>query len=128
MVCVGLMFGNKNMQFHIICSLYYSISINASEVDPPSDSLHNGIVKPMQEYGIFSRQIPCILLCSEERFLPYLRAPRRGFSKNHYPIKDTIRSSYNRSSFFPSRMEKLSSERGIPNSTCKFWVSNSYVP
>ena len=49
MVCVGLVFGSKNMQFHIICSFYNSISINTTEVDPysdKSDSLHNGIVKP----------------------------------------------------------------------------------
>ena len=49
MVCVGLVFGSKNMRFHIICSFYYSISINTIEVDPHSnkfDSLHNGIVKP----------------------------------------------------------------------------------
>ena len=35
------------LQFHIICSLYYSISINTTEADPPppSNSLHNGIEK-----------------------------------------------------------------------------------
>ena len=33
MVCVGLVFSSKNMQFHI------------TEIDPHSDSLHNGIVK-----------------------------------------------------------------------------------
>ena len=30
------------MQFHIICSFYYSIGINPTEVDPHSNSLHNG--------------------------------------------------------------------------------------
>ena len=45
-VCVGLVFCSKSMQFHIICSFYNSMSINTSEVDPHSDSLHNGIVKP----------------------------------------------------------------------------------
>ena len=44
MVCVGLVFGSKNVQFHIICSFYDSISINTTDVDPHSDSLHDGIV------------------------------------------------------------------------------------
>ena len=36
----------QNMQLHIIYSLQYNISINITvEVDPPPDSLHNGIVK-----------------------------------------------------------------------------------
>jgi hypothetical protein len=34
------------MEFRIIFSLQYSISINTFEVDPPSDSLHNAVVKP----------------------------------------------------------------------------------
>jgi hypothetical protein len=34
------------MDFRIIFSLLYSISINTFEVDPPSDSLHNVLVKP----------------------------------------------------------------------------------
>ena len=35
------------MEFRIIIfSLQYSISINTFEVDPPSDSLHNALVKP----------------------------------------------------------------------------------
>ena len=42
MACVGLVFGSKNVQFHMICLFYYSISINTTEVDPHSDSLHNG--------------------------------------------------------------------------------------
>ena len=49
MVCVGLVFGSKNMLFHIIRSFYHSIRINTTEIDPhsdKSDSLHNGIVKP----------------------------------------------------------------------------------
>ena len=33
MACDGLVFSSKNMQFHI------------TEIDPHSDSLHNGIVK-----------------------------------------------------------------------------------
>ena len=43
---IGLVLDSKNIQFHIICSFYYSISINSTEVDPHSNSLHNGIVKP----------------------------------------------------------------------------------
>ena len=37
------------MEFRIIFSLHYSISINTFEVEPPpprSDSLHNAVVKP----------------------------------------------------------------------------------
>jgi hypothetical protein len=34
------------MEFRIIFSLHYSININTFEVDPPSDSLHNALVKP----------------------------------------------------------------------------------
>ena len=34
MLYIGLVFVCKNIQFHIICSLYYSISINSTEVDP----------------------------------------------------------------------------------------------
>jgi hypothetical protein len=33
------------MEFRIIFSLQYSISINIFEVDPPSDSLYNAVVK-----------------------------------------------------------------------------------
>lgn len=40
--CVDLVFGSKNMQFHIICLLQYSIGINTNEVGPHSDSLHVG--------------------------------------------------------------------------------------
>ena len=46
MLYIGLVLDSKNVQFHIICSFYYSISINSTEVDPHSNSLHNGIVKP----------------------------------------------------------------------------------
>ena len=46
MLYIGLVLDSKNIQFHIICSFYYSISINSTEVDPHSNSLHNGIVKP----------------------------------------------------------------------------------
>ena len=43
---IGLVLVGKNIQFHIICSFYYSTSINSPEVDAHSNSLHNGIVKP----------------------------------------------------------------------------------
>ena len=43
---IGLVLDSKNIQFHIICSFYYSISIHSTEVDPHSNSLYNGIVKP----------------------------------------------------------------------------------
>ena len=43
---IDLVLDSKNIQFHIICSFYYSISINSTEVDTHSNSLHNGIVKP----------------------------------------------------------------------------------
>ena len=46
MLYIGLVLDSKNIQFHIICSFCYSISINSTEVDPHSNSLHNGIVKP----------------------------------------------------------------------------------
>ena len=46
MLYIGLVLLNKNIQFHLICSFYYSISINSIEVDPHSNSLHNDIVKP----------------------------------------------------------------------------------
>ena len=46
MLYIGLVLDSKNIQFHIICSFYYSISINSTVVDPLSNSLHNGIVKP----------------------------------------------------------------------------------
>ena len=57
MVCVGLMFGRKNMQFHIICSFYYSISINTTEVGA------NGIVKPKnRQYNIpFGLSLMCCM-------------------------------------------------------------------
>jgi hypothetical protein len=45
-LCVSLVFGGKYVEFRIIISLQYSISINTFEVDPPSDSLHNAVVKP----------------------------------------------------------------------------------
>jgi hypothetical protein len=45
-LCISLVFGGKYMEFRIIFSLQYSISINTFEVDPPSDSLHNAVVKP----------------------------------------------------------------------------------
>ena len=45
MLYISLVLVCKNIQFHIICSFYYSISINSTEIDPHSNSLHNGIVK-----------------------------------------------------------------------------------
>ena len=45
-LCIGLVFGGKYMEFQFIFSLQYSIDINTFEVDPPSDSLHNAVVKP----------------------------------------------------------------------------------
>jgi hypothetical protein len=48
-------FGGKYMEFRIIFSLQYSIRrINTFEVDPPSDSLHNAVVKP-KNTGIILR-------------------------------------------------------------------------
>jgi hypothetical protein len=44
------MFGGKYMEFCVIFSLQYSISINTFEVDPPSDSPHNAIVKPKNKW------------------------------------------------------------------------------
>ena len=46
MFYVGLVLVCKNIQFHIICSFYYSISINSTEADPHLNSLQSGIVKP----------------------------------------------------------------------------------
>ena len=40
MVCVGLVFGRKNVQYHI--------SINTTEVDSHSDSLHYGNNKTLE--------------------------------------------------------------------------------
>ena len=45
MLHIGLVLDSKKIQFHIICSFYYSVSINSTEVDPHSNSLHNGIMK-----------------------------------------------------------------------------------
>jgi hypothetical protein len=45
-LCISLVFGGKYMEFRIIFSLQNSININTFEVDPPSDSLHNAVVKP----------------------------------------------------------------------------------
>ena len=44
-----LVFGGKNMQFHTIYSLQYcNISINAVNVDPDPDFLHDRLMKPKQ--------------------------------------------------------------------------------
>ena len=45
-LCVGLVFRSKHVQFPIICSLQYSINVNAVEVDPHSNLLYICIVKP----------------------------------------------------------------------------------
>ncbi len=45
-VCVGLVFRSKYVQFPIICFLQHITNINTVEVDPQSDLLHIGIVKP----------------------------------------------------------------------------------
>jgi hypothetical protein len=45
-LCISLVFGGKYMEFRIIFSLQYSISIDTFEVHPPSDSLDNAVVKP----------------------------------------------------------------------------------
>jgi hypothetical protein len=45
-LCISLVFGGKYVEFRIIFSLQYSMSINTFEVDPPSDSLHSAVVKP----------------------------------------------------------------------------------
>ena len=74
MVCVALVFGSKSMQFHIICSFYYSMSINTSEVDPHSDSLHNGIVKPKNN--------TCCTVCSH--IISKESEKPRIFDKNRY--------------------------------------------
>ena len=40
-LCISLVFGGKYMEFRIIFSHQYNISINTFEVDLPSNSLHN---------------------------------------------------------------------------------------
>jgi hypothetical protein len=49
-LCINLVFGGKYMAFRIIFTLQYSISINTFEVDPPSDSLHNAVVKSKNKF------------------------------------------------------------------------------
>ena len=44
------MFLSKYVQFRVICSLQYSININTIKVDPHSDWLQNGVVKPKNTY------------------------------------------------------------------------------
>ena len=44
------MFLSKYVQFRVICSLQYSIKINTIKVDPHSDWLQNGIVKPKNSF------------------------------------------------------------------------------
>jgi hypothetical protein len=46
------------MEFRIIFSLQYSISINTFEVDPPSDSLHNAVVKPKNRARLWAYRHP----------------------------------------------------------------------
>jgi hypothetical protein len=54
-LCITLVFGDKYMEFRIIFSLQYSMSINTFEVDPPSDSLHNAVVKPKNILDKFNK-------------------------------------------------------------------------
>ncbi len=55
-LCVGLVFRSKYVQFPIICSLQYSININTVEVDPHSDLLHIGIVKPLSSVANYIKR------------------------------------------------------------------------
>ena len=50
-VCVGFVFGSKYVQFRTICTLQCSIKVNTVEVNPDSNSLQNGIVKPKNTYA-----------------------------------------------------------------------------
>jgi hypothetical protein len=61
-LCISLVFGGKYMEFRIIFSFQYSISINTFEVDPPSDSLNNAVVKPKNRLSY------CRILCIIGRF------------------------------------------------------------
>ena len=45
---------SKNVQFHII---FYSSTVNTTEVDPHSDSLHNGKVKPKNRSSIIATEV-----------------------------------------------------------------------
>ena len=45
---------SKNVQFHII---FYSNTLNTTEVDPHSDSLHNGKVKPKNRSSIIAIEV-----------------------------------------------------------------------
>ena len=66
MLCVGLVFGSKNVQFHIICSPQNSIRVNTVEVDPHPDSsshLHNDNIVTRLRYRVvtncYIRTRPC---------------------------------------------------------------------
>jgi hypothetical protein len=60
-LCISLVFGGKYMEYRIISSLQYSISImNTFEVDPPSDSLHNAVVKPKNRTSVL---VPFYCFC-----------------------------------------------------------------
>ena len=50
MVCFDLVYSGKNVHFHIIFSIQYSISITKVEVDPNLSLLHNGIAEPQTEF------------------------------------------------------------------------------
>ena len=77
-VCVGLVFGNKYVQFCIICSLQYSINLNTVEVDLHLDSMQNKIMKPknLPNTNIkvsffpryFDRDVQCIRTFFRRRF------------------------------------------------------------
>ena len=56
-LCISLVFDGKYMEFCIIFSFEYSISINTFEVAPPSDSLHNAIVKPKNWHEITKKEV-----------------------------------------------------------------------
>ena len=45
-ICLPCQSGSKDVQFYIICSFRYSISMNTTEVDPHLGSLHNGVLTP----------------------------------------------------------------------------------
>jgi hypothetical protein len=58
-LCICLVFGGKYMEFRIIFLLQYSININTFEVDPPSDSLYNAVVKPKNRDRAVWHRVNC---------------------------------------------------------------------
>ena len=65
MVCVELMIGGKNVQFHIIfSSSKVSVSIQPGLTPPPPDSLDNGIVKPKNRpFKATPEYLPTVKYC-----------------------------------------------------------------